>query len=173
MFGRVPAIRSDVPAPAEGHLVVDDDHLLMVTGAQDAGLIEAELHRPLPEPALRLVGIEALRGGDQQRRLPDQQPHVQIRLLAHQHPQLVADLAAPVGQRGFRVQPRPRIELPAQDDDGGGRLVQGRSQGVEVGVVLHQRRETVRRRHAPAVAPGVEQAAFVGVALIVHTALAA
>ena len=47
-----------------------------------------------------------------------------------------------------------------------------RSQGVEVGVILHQRGETAGCRHAPAVAPGIEEAAFIGVALVVHAALA-
>ncbi|MNE32287.1 hypothetical protein D3C80_1258920 [compost metagenome] len=117
MLCRVPTIRCDVAAAAEGHLVVDDDHLLMVTGAQYARLVEAELDRALPKPPLRPMRIEALGGGDQQRRLPDQQPHIQIRLFAHQHSQLMADLATMVGQWRLGVQPCPRIELPAQNDD--------------------------------------------------------
>ncbi|MND81315.1 hypothetical protein D3C80_731060 [compost metagenome] len=172
MVGRVPAIRGDVAPTAEGHLVVDDDDFLMVTGAQYAGLVEAELNRALPEPPLRPVRIEALGGGDQQRRLPDQQPHIQIRLLAHQHPQLMADFSPMVGQWGFRVQPRSGIKLPAQNNDRLLRLAQRRGERVEIGVVFHQGRKAVRRRHAPAIAPRFEQAAVIGVARLVHSAIA-
>ena len=161
MLGRVPAVGGDVAAAAEGQLIVDDHHLLVMTGADGPGRIQPELDHALAEPALRLVRIEALRRRDQQRRLPDQQPDVQVRPAPHQHSQLVPDLGLLVPWPGVGVQMGARIELPAQDHHRPLRLGQGGRQGREIGVVLHQHGEAVRLSGAPQARPRFEQTAFV------------
>ena len=60
MLWRVPTVHGHVAPTAEGDLVVDHHDLLVMTGADRPGRIEPELNHPLVEPALRLVGIEAL-----------------------------------------------------------------------------------------------------------------
>ena len=160
LFG-VPAIGRDVAAAAEGDLIVDHHHLLMMAGAQNARPVQPELHDPAAEPSLGLVRIEALRRRDQQGRAPDQQAHVQIRLMPHQSLQLMTDLRPAVSQRPLRVKPGAGIELPAQNQDRPLRLVQGRGQGVEIGLVLHQRRETMGRRRPPHARTRLDQTGFI------------
>ncbi len=157
MRRRIPAIHRDVAAAAEGHPVVDDHRLLVMTRADRPGRIEAKLDHPLAEPALRPMGIEALGRRDQQRRLPDQQAHVQLGAGLDHHPQQVADLGLLVAGAGFRIQSGSRIKLPAQHDDRSPRLAERGNQGVEVGLVLHQHRQPVRRLHAPAGVAGNQQ----------------
>ncbi len=92
--------------------------------AEGAGLIQAKLNHALAEPSLGPVGIETLRRGDQQRRFPDQQAHVEIGPRLDQQAQLVADLGLPVAGAALGIEPGARIELPAQQDDRALGLVQ-------------------------------------------------
>ncbi|WP_421732027.1 hypothetical protein [Brevundimonas sp.] len=168
MLVGIPAVGRDVAPTAEGQLVVDHHHLLMMAGADGAGRIQPELHHPLAKPALGAMGIETLRRRDQQRRLPDQQPHIQIGLLLDQHSQLATDLGALVARPRLGIQMGARIELPAQKDDGPFRLLKGRGQGVEIGLVLHQHGKPMGDGRGPQTRPRLQQTAVVTVAALPH-----
>ena len=60
MLLRIPSVRRDVAAAAEGDLVVDDDDLLVMACAERGRRVEPELDHPFAKPALGLVRIETL-----------------------------------------------------------------------------------------------------------------
>jgi hypothetical protein len=148
---RVPAVDGDVATAAEGHPVVDHQHLLVVTRSEGNLVIELELHRRALEPAPRPVGEELLLRGDRKGRAPDQQADVEVRTRAGQLDQDAADLVGIVWPVvAVREQPRARIEAPAEQQDRAARLLQGVKDGGEIGLGVDQEGRAVGPRLAPA-----------------------
>jgi hypothetical protein len=136
---RVPTIDADVAAAAEGQLVVDHQHLLVMAGPERHRVVQPELDAAALEPLARLVREELLRGRDRQGRAPDQQTDVEfgprVRQLdedASHFVRIVRPLLA------VREQPRARIEAPAQQDHRAPRPPQRLVDGGEVGLGVDQ-----------------------------------
>ncbi len=79
MRGGVPAVRPDIAAAAEGDLVVDHDHLLVVAGAERQLAVEHEFHPRALERLAVGEGEEVLGGRDRHARIPAQDPDVDLR----------------------------------------------------------------------------------------------
>jgi hypothetical protein len=157
--GGVPAIHRDVAAAAEGDLVVDHQHFLVVAGAEGDGIVQPELHAGVAEPAAGPVGEEFLAGADRQRRVPDQHADIEVGSLARQLDEDMADFVRIVGAvEAVREQPRARVEAPAQQVDrplGPDHRLEG---GGEIGLGVDQEGRTRRPFPAPTGLAGDEDA---------------
>ncbi len=153
---RVPAVRAEVEAAAHRHLVVDDQHLLvMARPIGDAG-VQQEADRTAVEPSPRPVGEELLGGADRQGRLPDQDADVEFGALGSQSLQHISDLVVGVFHIvGIGLEARPGVEAPAQQKDRSPRLADGRDGGCEDRRPVRQETDPSGARRPPA--PGRRQ----------------
>jgi hypothetical protein len=78
--GGVPAVDADVAAADQGHRTVDHHHLLVMAGAGGQGVVQPVLDLGTGEESRSPLRAEQLRGGDRERHVPGQHPHVQRRV---------------------------------------------------------------------------------------------
>ena len=155
---RVPAVDRDVAPAGEGDAVVDHHHLLVMAGPEWDMVIQPELDRRVREPLAGLVREEFLAGGDRQGRLPNQQPHVELRPGSRERDQHVAHLVGIIrAVITVREQARAWIESPTEDQDRAAGLLHGLVDGREIGLGVDQERDALGAGRAPAGLAGGQQ----------------
>jgi hypothetical protein len=101
VLGRVPAVGTDVAAAAEGQGVIDDDHFLMMAGADRQLAIEDEADFRAAEFLAVGEGEEVLGGGHRHGRFPAEDAHFDVAAL-RQGDKEVAD---PIGFLAVQLGP--------------------------------------------------------------------
>ncbi len=149
VLGGVPAIGPDVAAAAEGEGVIDDDHLLMVAGADGQLAVEDELHLgPGEDPAVdewkEVLGRRHGHG-----RLPAQDAHIDLGIV-RQGDEEGADAVA-VGAAAARpgMEQGVGLEGPVQQVHAAPGPAHGVHGGVEIGLHVDQQRRAIRAPDPP------------------------
>ena len=106
------------PPPQKAICVVDDDHLLVMAGAQRQLAVEHEIHPRAGEGLAVGEGEEVLGRGDRHGRIPAQDADVELRLGCGQALEEVADAVGLVARAvGPGIEEGVRLERPVQQMD--------------------------------------------------------
>jgi hypothetical protein len=145
----VPPVRPEIAAAAEGDRIIHNHDLLMMARPEGKLAIQLEDHSGPVEILAGALRVELLGRGDGKRRLPDEQPDIQLGALASDVPQEGGKVLL-VGAIRLGIEEGLRVEGPGEDMHGAPRLGDRRLHRGEVVLHVDENRGAVGGLGAPA-----------------------